>query len=295
MNRLFSSVAVLALATPALAQQCPLIAAAPAVAQSGFKYTEGPAWSSSGFWVFSDIPANTVYKFDGSAAPVAFRQPSGFANGNAFDSAGNLWSAQHDRKLTKTEPTGRTEVVVASFKGKSINSPNDLVIAADGSVWFSDPSFGISGYGPEKAPEEQPVRGIYRVKNGAVSLMNGELKQPNGLAFSPDGRFLYVADTFDGIYRFAVSRDGQLIEKIRFAALEPLVGQSPNADGLKVDASGHVWLAGPKALGVFDTTGKQLCRIPIEAEHVANLAFGGQDGKSVLVTASDKIYTFRLR
>jgi gluconolactonase len=289
---------MLALAASARADApapCDLLATAPQVVGEGFQYTEGPSWSPQGYWVFSDIPANTVYRFDGKTPATVLLRPSGHANGNAFDAQGRLWSARHDRRVSRRTVDGTVDLELADFEGRPLNSPNDLAIARDGAVWFSDPAFGISGYGPVKAPEEQPVRGIYRYKDAQLTLQSGALKDPNGLAFSPDGRLLYAAHTFVGIVRFTVDSQNRLGPPEPWASLPPRPGQTANADGLKVDRAGRVWLAGPQAVGVFDPDGSLHCRIEIPAPHVANLAFGGKDGQQVLVTASDRLWLLQLR
>jgi gluconolactonase len=183
---------------------------------------------------------------------------------------------------------GKPAEMIATFEGRRLNSPNDVAPGTDGAMWFTDPTFGIAGFGPEKADPEQPVRGIYRVKDGQVSLMNGDLAQPNGLAFAPNGTSLYVADTKTGaVVRFPVEADGSLGKRARFASVEA-------ADGLRVDSKGRVWVAGKGGLHVFEANGKKTCIIPIEAGHVANLAFGGPDGDRVLVTATESVWILRI-
>ncbi|MFJ1254880.1 SMP-30/gluconolactonase/LRE family protein [Cupriavidus sp. CuC1] len=296
------ALALWALAFQAQAQaadQCNtvLVDAQPRVVASGFQYTEGPAWDPRhNRFVFSDIPANTVFgvTLDGKVAPVL--KPSGYANGNAFDAAGNLWSARHDRKIGKTDAGGSTTVALELVDGKKLNSPNDLVVAGDGSVLFTDPPYGIQGYGPQRAAEEQPVRGVYRFKDGHATLLTGELTLPNGLAFSPDERLLYVGDTADGtVYRFKVGSDGQLTGKLAFAKIEPAPGQEPMVDGLKVDRDGNLWMAGPESLGVFSAEGVMLCKVDMPGHHLSNLAFGGKDGRDLLITYSDKVLALRSR
>lgn len=269
----------------------------PRVVASNFQYTEGPAWDARHhFFVLSDIPANTIYSVTLDGKVAIFLKPSNYANGNAFDAAGNLWSARHDRKVAKTTVEGITSVAAEVFEGGKLNSPNDLVVAKDNSVWFTDPPYGIQGYGPEKANEEQPVRGVYRLKNDKLSVMTGELKLPNGLAFSPDGKFLYIGDTIDGtVYRFAVGADGKLSGKTSFAKLEPKEGKDPMVDGLKIDRKGNVWMTGPESLGVFSPKGTLLCRVDMEGKHVSNLAFGGKDGRDLLITFSDQVLALRTR
>lgn len=289
--------ALLAVAGPARAQDCATLLenTTPRLVASGFKFTEGPAWSPQGFFIFSDIPANVIYRLDPSGAAAPLVTPSGFANGNSFSAAGVHYAARHDRSLAVIS-NGVSAVIASEFQGKKLNSPNDLVVARDGSVWFSDPDFGITGYGPQIAQQEQPVRGVYRWNAGALTLMTGELTEPNGLAFSPDEKILYVADTADGaIYRFDVSASGGLSGKKRFAFLAPRDGQKPSSDGLRVDRRGNVWAVGPASVGVINPAGQEICRVAVQADHVSNLAFGGADGKDILITASDKLYALRLK
>ena len=286
------------ISTPVLASDAcstVLVDVKPKLVASGFQFTEGPAWHPQGqHFVFSDIPANTIYALDANGEVKPFKKPSGYANGNAFDAVGNLWSARHDRKLVRTDTKGITTIVLSSYDGKPFNSPNDLTIAKDGAVWFTDPPFGIQGHGPQKADEEQPVRGVYRILDRKVALMTGKLKLPNGIAFAPDGGTLYVADTSEGsVYKFAVAKDGTLSDRTAFAKLEPKDGEAPMADGIKVDREGNLWATGPGGIGIFSSGGQLLCRFDIEAGHVSNLAFGGQNGRDLLITAGDKVFSLR--
>jgi gluconolactonase len=271
--------------------------AQPALVASGFRFTEGPAWSPQGYFVFSDIPADTIYRLDGSKKPQPWRKPSGYANGNAFDALGNHWSARHDRRVTRTSPAGETVVAAQNFQGGKLNSPNDLAIDAAGAVWFTDPPFGLQGNGPQVAPEEQKVRGVYRITGGTLELMAGDLKLPNGIAFSRDYKKLYVAEGEDGwVYQFDVQPSGALAAKQRFVHVAPMPGQPPMVDGIKVDRAGRLWMTGPGKLGVFAPDGAQLCVMPVGGgAHLSNLAFGGQDGRSILLTVTDKVMLLRSR
>ena len=264
---------------------------------NGFQYTEGPAWDPrNARFVFSDIPANTIYSITRDGKFSALVKPSGYANGNAFDSVGNLWSARHDRTIGMTREGSNAAVAIDTFNGKKLNSPNDLAISKDGSIWFTDPPFGIQGYGPVKADEEQAVRGVYRLKDGQISLQSGELKLPNGLAFSPNGRLLYVADTADGfVYRFNVTANNQLTDKKAFAKLDSPIGKDPMVDGIRVDSKGNLWMTGLESLGVFSAAGDLLCKVSLPGKHVSNFAFGGADGRDLLITFSDEVLLLRTR
>lgn len=302
LRRLGASLPLLSLfagtaGTAAAADQCGAVleSLTPRQVAAGFQYVEGPAWDArAASFVFSDIAGNTVYQIGADGKPGVRRAQSGYANGNAFDRDGNLWSAQHNRTLTRTTREGVSSVVLDQFEGKPLNSPNDLAIAADGAVWFTDPPFGIQGYGPVKAEEQQAVRGVYRYRNGVTQLMSGALTLPNGIAFSPEQTHLYVADTADGtVYRFAVAADGALSGKTAFATLAPAAGQTPMVDGIRTDSQGNLWMTGPASIGVFSAKGEQLCRLPIAGGHVSNLAFGGADGRDVLITVTDHLVSLR--
>jgi gluconolactonase len=163
-------------------------------------------------------------------------------------------------------------------------------------VWFTDPPFGIQGYGPRTAEEEQPVRGIYRFKDGTLALMDGSRKLPNGIAFSSDGHWLYVADTANGtVYRYGVGAGGRLAAPKAFARIPPAPGQEPMVDGIRVDRWGRLWMTGPASLGVFSAAGQPLCRLPIPGGHVSNLAFGGHDGRDILLTVREQVMALRAR
>lgn len=263
------------------------------IAQS-FVFTEGPAWHPDGYFIFSDVPKNTIYKLNADNTTEVFQSPSEYSNGNTFTADGTRYTARHNRSVAVTEKGGKTTTLVATYQDKKLNSPNDIIVAKDGAVWFSDPDFGITGYGPEKATPEQPVQGVYRYKDATLSLMISNLGKPNGLAFTPDGKSLIVSDSATyKLYRYSFQKSGELDTGKIFGEIPAAEGAHPIADGLKIDNQGNVWAAGSKSLGIFTPKGKLACRLPIEADHVANLAFGGADHKDVLITANDKIFKIR--
>jgi len=268
----------------------------PAVIGDSFGFVEGPVWDSAQQrFLFSDIPNNKTYAYSLNGTLKVFDGDSGYANGLAIDGKGNLWAARHDRKLSFVPPSGEKVVAAATFNGKPLNSPNDLTIKSDDSVWFTDPPFGIQGYGPQKAEEEQPVRGVYRYKDGDFKLMTGELELPNGIAFSNDESVLYVANTADGwVYRFNVGEHG-LTGKQRFAKVKAPKESEPMADGVEVDKDGNVYIAGPGGVGVFNGEGRQLDFIAIDAGHVSNIEIGGPDQNLLMVTAYNKVVLFKLK
>jgi len=255
----------------------------PDVTYDTFKFTEGPVWiESSQRFIFSDIPNNTIWQLAEDGTLTQFNNNSGYANGNAVDKTGNIWSARHDRTLSRMTPTGKVDVVATNYQGKPLNSPNDITIASDGSVWFTDPPFGIKGSGPKQAEEEQPVRGIYRWEKGELTLMSGALALPNGLAF--DSGHLFVANSADGwVYKFQMLARNLLGEPEKFAKSGKM------ADGIAFDEQHNLWLATTDGVAVFNRKGDQIDFLHVDAKHISNIAISPH---YVLVTASNKILRY---
>lgn len=257
-----------------------------------FQFTEGPLWiEHKNIWIFSDIPANKMYEYSEEKGFRVFRSPSNYSNGSALDAEGNLITVQHDRTITKTDQEGKITVIASEYEGKKLNSPNDLAISRSGEIYFTDPHYGLIGYGPKKAPEEQKVRGIYRIKkDGKIELLSGELKIPNGLGFSPEEDILYVSNSQDGnIYAFDVTKEGTLANLRLFAKQSVPEGKDPLADGLKVDRLGNVYAAAPAGVAIYAPTGQFLgdIKLPVSA---SNLAWGEKDYKTLLITVHNSIY-----
>ncbi|MEZ9461202.1 SMP-30/gluconolactonase/LRE family protein [Vibrio splendidus] len=268
----------------------------PTLVGDSFGFVEGPTWDvEHQRFLFSDIPNNTTYSYDLNGKLSVFDDNSGYANGLDIDAKGNLWAARHDRKLSYRQGNGEKVIVAATYNGKLLNSPNDLTVNSDGSVWFTDPPFGIQGYGPAKAEPEQPVNGVYRYLDGDLKLITGEFKLPNGIAFSSDESSLYVADTSDGwVYRFDV--DGQsLSNKTQFAQAKAESGSEPMVDGVAVDADDNLFVAAHGGVGVFDKDGKKIDFIAIDAGHISNLEIGGKQQDLLMVTAYNKVLVFKLK
>ncbi|WP_391090141.1 SMP-30/gluconolactonase/LRE family protein [Vibrio sp. NH-UV-68] len=294
MNKLIFMAAVTAFSMNASANS--LVEDNPTLVGDTFGFVEGPAWDAQHQrFLFSDIPNNKTYSYDLKGTLSIFDENSGYANGLDFDSKGNLWAARHDRKLSYVQENGEKVIAAATYNGKRLNSPNDLTVKSDDSIWFTDPPFGIQGYGPQNAEEEQPVRGIYRYLDGDFQMVYGDLKLPNGIAFSPDESFLYVADTSDGwVYRFKVK--GQtLSDKTQFAKVNPPSASEPMADGVEVDHKGNVYVAGPGGVGVFNTEGQQLDYIAIDAGHISNIEIGGKHQDLLMVTAYNRVILFQMK
>jgi gluconolactonase len=265
------------------------------VVHSGCRWVEGPAYFAAGrYLVFSDIPNDRMLRWDETTGAVGvFRAPSGFANGHTIDRRGRLISCEHGgRRVTRTEPDGSITVLADRFEGQRFNSPNDVVERADGSVWFTDPSFGIdSDYEGYHADGEIGGCHVYRVDpgTGEVRKVADDFLRPNGLAFTADERRLYIVDTFRRHIRvFDVDEAGALSGGEVFATCT--VG---SFDGLRLDTGGRVWAAAHDGVRCFDPDGTHIgtLRVP---QIVSNLTFGGRQRNHVFITATTSLYAIRL-
>ena len=258
---------------------------------SGFQFTEGPLWHPEGFLLFSDIPANTIYQWTPNEKPAVFRRPSGNANGNTLDREGRLITAEHsNRRVSRTEKDGTLVTLASQYEGKRLNSPNDLVVKSDGSVYFTDPPYGI-----KSEQEELGFYGVYRLApDGTLTLLVKDFVRPNGIAFSPDEKKLYVNDSEKGHIRvFEVKLDGTLENGRIFAQLKD-PSKSGVPDGMKVDQQGNVYSTGAGGVWVFSPSGNVLGKIEVP-EVSTNLAWGDSDYKTLYITAGNSVYRIRLK
>lgn len=256
-----------------------------------FQFIEGPIWHPDGFLLFSDIPADTIYKFAANRQVEVFRRPSGKANGNTLDKAGRLITAEHsNRRISRTETDGKVIELVAKYEGKRLNSPNDLVVKSDGSIYFTDPPYGIN-----KEHEELGFYGVYRLTpDGKLTLLVKDMVLPNGIAFSPDEKKLYVNNSEAGyIGVFDVQSDGTVGNSRVFAELKD-AGKNGVPDGLKVDVEGNVYSTGPGGVWILSPTGELLGQISVP-ETATNLAWGEGDRKTLYITGSKSLYRIRLK
>jgi len=280
---------------------CPQFVSAIKPLKIGFKWTEGPAWDpKADRWIFSDLMGETEYGITPTGTLTTLRAPAGYPNGHALLPSGNFVVAQHDRTLGTVNGDGSGYQVIAStFQGKKLNSPNDVVVSKTGDIFFTDPTFGLEGYGPVKAKPDLSFKGVYRVRDGKLELVNDQLAIPNGVGLSPDDKTLYVSDTSDNaIYTIDVaSFSGKPVAASKLFTFSQIKGGhiSANAsDGLRVDSKGNIWATGPGGIAVFTSSGKELCAIPFH-DHVANLAPGGRMNKQILVTSADKVILIDLK
>jgi sugar lactone lactonase YvrE len=260
-----------------------------------FGFTEGPVWHPDGYLLFTDIPRNRIMRWHPTEGVSVFREPSQQANGLIVDRQGRLVAAEHAaRRVSRTEADGRVVTLVDRYDGKRLNSPNDVVEARDGALYFTDPPYGLP---QQKEGKELEVNGVYRVvpADGTLTLLADDFERPNGLAFSPDGRTLYIADTArQHVRAFDVRPDGTLASGRVFGTMTPWPGAQGGPDGMKVDAQGRVFVTGAGGVWVFDATGAVLGVIETP-EVPANCAFGDADGRTLYITARTSLYRVRLR
>ncbi len=257
---------------------------------TGFTFTEGPLWHPDGFFYFVDLRVHRLHKIVPGQAAELVRENTGEGNGTTFDLQGRLIMCEGgNRRLTRMDPDGRVEVLVDRYEGKRFNRPNDVVCKSDGSIFFTDPGLRLP-----LAQRELPNAGVYRLApDGALTLV-ADCEYPNGLAFSPDERILYVANSRWAAYIHALelNDDGTLRRRRIFADMS---SDEPDGvpDGMKVDVEGHVYCTGPGGVWVFDPDGRQLGMIRLP-EIPANLAFGGPDRRTLFFTARTSVYSMRV-
>jgi gluconolactonase len=273
----------------------------------GFQFTEGPVWHPDGYLLFSDPNANTIYRWSPEGSVSVFRAKSGYSgfdigryhqpgsNGLTLNGDGLLVINEHgNRRVTRLERSGKITIIADRYRGKRLNSPNDLVYRSDGTLYFTDPPFGLPKAFEDPA-KELPFSGVYMVRNRQVTLIARELTGPNGIALSPDEKYLYVGNwdlARKVLMRYEVAADGTVRNGKVFhdftCETEPVA-----LDGIKVDVEGHVYVSAPGGVWILSPSGTALGRI-VPPEHDANFAFGDSDGKSLYLTASTGLYRIRV-
>ena len=256
----------------------------------GFTFTEGPAWwAARGCLVFSDIPADTIHRWAEGEGHSVFRRPSRHANGNTIGLAGSLITCEHgSRTVTRTSPDGQVTTLAETYDGKRLNSPNDVVVKSDGTIWFTDPPYGIK---PEQ--RQQAANYVFGLDPGAAEpvIVADDFSRPNGLCFSPDERLLYIADSDTEIHhvrRFEVGSDNTLSGGEVFAVVEPGV-----PDGIRTDADGRLYSTAADGVQVFSPDGALLGKIHTP-QTAANCTFGGPDGCTLFITATSTVWAVDL-
>ncbi len=262
----------------------------------GFRFTEGPIWVPDGdYLLFSDIPNNRIHRWvPGSTYAEVFREPSHHSNGLTLDHAGMLIACEHSaRRVTRAAlPDGEIEIIAEFVDGTRFNSPNDVVVHTSGSIYFTDPTYGLNDAG---ASQDLDVQGVYRLdSDGVLTLLVSDFAEPNGLAFSPDERILYIGDSAKAtVRRFDVDAAGNLSGGDIFVDMRP--DRRPGGpDGMKVDRDGRLWTTGKGGVWVIEPDGTWLGVLAVP-EIPANIAFGGADFTSIFLTAHTSVYRVETR
>jgi gluconolactonase len=273
-----------------------------------FQFTEGPIWARAGnFLLFSDPNANTIYKYTSEGELSVFRERSGYegadiaeygqpgSNGLTFDPQGRLTIAQHgNRRVVRVEPDGSLTVLADRYQGKRLNSPNDLVYRSDGALFFTDPPFGLPKFFQDPR-KELAFSGVYALVRGRLRLVTSELTGPNGIAFSPDEKYLYVGNWDDKkkvVMRYEVAPDGTVVKGELFYDMTGTAGEDA-LDGLKVDQRGNLYVSGPGGLWILSPSGGHLGTI-LAPRHPHNFAWGDPDGKTLYLCARSALYKVQL-
>jgi len=267
---------------------------------TGFRWSEGPAWFGDGrYLLWSDIPNDRIMRWDEETGAISvFRKPSHNANGNTRDRQGRLLTCEHDtRRVTRTEYDGNITVIADGYNGKPLNSPNDIVCRSDGSIWFTDPPFGVLGYYEGHLAKPELPTSVYRVDpaRGVLSVVTGDISRPNGLAFSPDESKLYVVEA--GVSPRAIHACDVLDGGTRLGNPRKLIDAGPGTpDGLRVDVDGNLWVGwgmgeeGLDGVSVFNPEGRPIGRVDLP-ERCANLCFGGLHRNRLFMCASTSLYS----
>ena len=333
IQRACSAIFVFALATiwsraqevqqldPSLARIVPAHAALERVAGGFDKWTEGPVWTHQDSLLFAEIPANNIVLWAPGQGAHVFMHPSGYngagafkgpepgSNGMTLDPDGRVSVAGHARRtvwrLESLDPKGQITTLADSYQGKKLNSPNDLVYKSDGSLYFTDPPYGLATQSDDDPDKELKVNGVYRVpgarqhKAGTppdrdkLQLIIKDLGRPNGIAFSPDEKFLYIAESGKNIWlRYNVRADGSVDNGALFLDTSGAQGVG-GPDGIRVDKQGNLYGSGPGGVWIISSEGKHLGTIRVP-ERVSNVAWGDADGKTLYITASTSVYRIKL-
>ena len=251
----------------------------------GFRFTEGPVWSRDGYLLFSDIPGGKIIKHVPDGATEVYRADSHGASGNAFDAQGRLYTCEtHARRVTRTDKKGRIEVLADKWDGKRLNAPNGIVVSKSGHVYFTDPAFGN-----QQDTRELDFYGVYHIApKGELSVIARPAGRPHGIALSPDGRILYVANSDErNIRAYDVDREGEVShERVAVSKVDGIPG------GMRTDDKGNLYVAA-NGIGVYSPEGRLLLTIPV-GEMPSNCAFGDADLGTLYITARTSLYRVRL-
>jgi len=254
---------------------------------SDFSFTEGPACDAEGNVFFTDQPNDRILKWSTGGKLSTFMHPCGRANGLSFDHQGNLWACADERnELWRIDPAGKVTVVITNYQGKLLNGPNDVWLQPTGGLYFTDPYYQRDYW--KRGPKESPECVYHLSADGqALTRVTDDLKQPNGIIGTPDGKTLYVADIgAQKTFRYSIQPDGSLRDKTLFCSM--------GSDGMTIDQQGNIYLTG-KGVTVFNPSGKQIEHIEVAEPWTANVCFGGKDRRTLFITASKSFYRLQMR
>lgn len=271
---------------------------------TGYEFTEGPVWHPRNRTLtFSDVRGGSMYRWTEGGGAEVFRRPSGFGNGNTYDPAGYLITCEHaNRRVSRTAPDGTIETVASHYEGKRLNSPNDVIVAPNGDIIFTDPPYGLRQPDGSFVGMELPFNGVFRVAAGSseLTLLVDDFDRPNGLVISDDGTRLFVADTArEHVRVFDVAADGSLSNGRELVSqFRGQTGVVPPArpDGMKLDSRGNLYVAAntEEGIWVFSPAGELIGQIGLP-ETPANLAWGGDDWRTLFVTATTSVYRLPMK
>jgi gluconolactonase len=269
---------------------------------TGFLFTEGPIWNADGeFLLFSDMPGDVRRRWSEADGVAEVMRPANKCNGMVYDADGNLLVCEHvTSSLVRERPDGTRETIASHFRGKELQSPNDVVTRSDGTIYFSDPWFGrVPVFGIERE-HELDFQGVYRIPAGGgeleLAVAEDEFELPNGLCFSPDESLLYINDTHHALIRvYDVAADGTLSNgRLFFDEIGNGVIEEGIPDGMKCDERGNIWVTGPGGVWIINARGEHLGVLEIP-ENVGNLAWGGSDWRTLFIPSSTSVYRIQTK
>lgn len=262
----------------------------PEIIAGPLDFTEGPYWHPDRYLLFSDIPANRVYKWTETEGLEVFLEPSGNSNGIEAHTDGSILLAQHAGRVSKVEENKEVTVLADSYEGKRLNSPNDIAVHSNGDIFFTDPPFGVSS-----EERELDFSGVFKLTpGGELTVVYDQFEYPNGIAFNADETKLYVDDSGTGnIIVFDMDNEGNPHLPELFANVGAMGSGMGAADGMVTDMEGHLYVTGPKGITIFDENGYQLHLITFD-EQVTNLEWGGEESDHLFITGNNNVYRYRM-
>jgi len=262
----------------------------PEIVTGPHEFTEGPYWHPDGYLLFSDIPANRVYRWSELEGVDVYLEPSGNSNGIETYIDGSILLAQHAGRVSRLTSDGDLTVLADNYNGQRLNSPNDIAVHSNGTIYFTDPPFGVSD-----EERELDVSGVYKISpDGELTIVYDQFEYPNGIVFSADESNLFVSDSGTGtVVVFDVDADGNLSSPEEFANVGEMGSGMGAADGMETDEAGNLYTTGPKGLIIFDDEGNQLHLVEFD-EQITNVGWGGEELNDLYITGSEHVYRYTM-